>query len=578
MSLLMEALRKAEEEKKRAAQEQQLSSTQEGAAGADTGSTTGETTVSEPGARTDSLIDTSRLSLEPIDVARQPSAAAPGESGAMTEISLEDLHEPTTRFQLEPGAGPAEAGPDEPTMRRPELPDQEHAAAESESEDMEATKPSQKAVQSSVQEYFEASQSMSMDKQRAQADMAVGDSTGATPVSAHTVFSAKSRRSTSRLLAYVTVVVLLLAAGLGAVGVWYYTGTPATQAPLSPLLAHNVEKPASPPLKLPAVEAPAPPAHKSAPSAGNVETVAPEFSQAPAETAPPAQPGIAAANGSAGNNEAVPTGVSEGATATTTTTVEAATPAAIPESAAAATPSEASATAPAPAKKPPTLSWSPPPMAAAGSDVMPGQLQIQRVPAQMRVNEKVEAAYAAYQSGNLNRAETLYREVLAREPDQRDALLGIAALATRRGDRNEAVDYYNRVLALDPHDAYANAAMVALLHSNDPVSDESRLKSMLGGAPDSAYVNFMLGNTYARQSRWADAQQAYFNAYSHDSHNADYAYNLAVSLDHLGQRRAASEYYQKALALADNRTTGFTPAQVQTRIKALAGGDTGTAP
>ena len=76
----------------------------------------------------------------------------------------------------------------------------------------------------------------------------------------------------------------------------------------------------------------------------------------------------------------------------------------------------------------------------------------------------------------------------------------------------------------------------------------------------------------------ADAQQAYFNAYTHESGNADYVYNLAVSLDHLGQRRAAMDYYQKALSLADKRTTGFTSIQVQQRLQALAGGDTGTSP
>lgn len=567
MSLLMEALRKAEEEKKRAAQEQQPSSTQEGPATGEVGATRGEAAAAEPGSQTDSLIDTSRLSLEPLESGQPPPVPEANEAGVSTKISLDDLHEPTTRFQRQALADDNEGEAEEATLQRPEL--QEEALGEHAPEDMESTKPSKKGVQSSLQEYFEASQSM--ERPRASVGEVDDAATLATPVSANTIFSAKARRSTSRLLAYGAIVILLLATGLGAVGVWYYTRTPATQAPLSPLLASDVEKPAAPPLKLPAVAPPSPVARETVPQAGELAAVA---SAPAAANAAPAM---------------TPEGAAPESSAMSTAPVE---PPPVPAVAAAAPPAKSPAPAvaeaapaavgtpspPATAQKPPTLSWSPPAAASVASDVMPGQLQIKRVPAQLRVNEKVEEAYSAYQAGNMNRAETLYREVLARDPEQHDALLGLAALATRRGDRSEAVAYYNHLLALDPHDRYANAALVSLVRSSDPVNDESRLKSMLADGADSAYLNFMLGNTYARQARWADAQQAYFNAYTHESGNADYVYNLAVSLDHLGQRRAAMDYYQKALSLADKRTTGFTSTQVQQRLQALAGGDTGTSP
>jgi tetratricopeptide (TPR) repeat protein len=83
-------------------------------------------------------------------------------------------------------------------------------------------------------------------------------------------------------------------------------------------------------------------------------------------------------------------------------------------------------------------------------------------------------------------------------------------------------------------------------------------------------LHFSLGNQYAQQSRWSEAQSAYFKAYSVDPENADYAFNLAVSLDQLHQRNLALDYYQRALALAGKRTASFNPAQARTRVQELS--------
>jgi tetratricopeptide (TPR) repeat protein len=92
---------------------------------------------------------------------------------------------------------------------------------------------------------------------------------------------------------------------------------------------------------------------------------------------------------------------------------------------------------------------------------------------------------------------------------------------------------------------------------------------LLAQQPDATFLNFALGNQYAVQGRWEDAQSAYFRAFSADPEHPDYAYNLAVSLDHLRQPRLALEYYQRALALAGKRAVGFNSAQVEARIREL---------
>jgi Tfp pilus assembly protein PilF len=190
-------------------------------------------------------------------------------------------------------------------------------------------------------------------------------------------------------------------------------------------------------------------------------------------------------------------------------------------------------------------------------------------PAPLRVDPTLEAAWEALQAGDLARARDGYERVLQANPRNRDALLGLATIDARNQNYDAAERRYVRVLELDPKDPYAQAGLVALRGLTDPVHSESRLKNMLAQNPDATFLNFYLGNQYAVQSRWPDAQGAYFRAFSADPENPEYAYNLAVSLDHIGQQKLALEYYRRALALAGNRAVGFNSAQVEARIREL---------
>jgi uncharacterized protein HemY len=103
----------------------------------------------------------------------------------------------------------------------------------------------------------------------------------------------------------------------------------------------------------------------------------------------------------------------------------------------------------------------------------------------------------------------------------------------------------------------------------DPETTESRLKTMLAAQPESAPLNFTLGNLYARQARWSEAQQVYFNAVAAEADHPDYLFNLAVSLDHLRQSRPAAQHYQLALEAANKRPAAFDRAQVKKRLAEL---------
>lgn len=187
------------------------------------------------------------------------------------------------------------------------------------------------------------------------------------------------------------------------------------------------------------------------------------------------------------------------------------------------------------------------------------------------VNPKLDAAWLAYNQGNLAVARSNYQDVLREEPANRDSLLGMAALEVRANRPEHAELYYQKLLEVNPRDPHAQAGLFALrAQMTDPVQAESRVKSLLASDPDAHVLYFTLGNQYAQQSRWPEAQQAYFKAFSADPDNPDFAYNLAVSLDHVRQPRLALEYYRRAISLAQQRSSNFDQALARNRAQELA--------
>jgi tetratricopeptide (TPR) repeat protein len=229
---------------------------------------------------------------------------------------------------------------------------------------------------------------------------------------------------------------------------------------------------------------------------------------------------------------------------------------------------------PAPASVAPAVA---PPTSRAGGSVaepsaaMPDDAVRRASRAEPAIHPLVAAGYEAYQVGNLAAAREAYERALREQPDNRDALLGLAAVEMRLGHAQAAEDLYARRLQADPRDPHAQAGLIALRGGlADPVAAETRIKTLLAANPESHALYFALGNQYAQQGRWAEAQQAYSRAYGADTENADFAYNLAVSLDHLRQAKIALGYYRRAIELASKRVVAFDTQAAKARVQELS--------
>lgn len=189
----------------------------------------------------------------------------------------------------------------------------------------------------------------------------------------------------------------------------------------------------------------------------------------------------------------------------------------------------------------------------------------------IRVPADVSRGFRSLTEGDLAAARRSYRAALDSDPTNLDALLGMATIEARGGNRFAAASFYGKSLAIDPRNATAQAGLAALEQDARPEGLESRLRADIAQSPQSAALRFALGNLFATQSRWNEAQVEFFEAFRLDPGSADLAFNLAVSLDHLKQPRLAAEYYARALEAARGQSAQFDPAAAARRLAQLRG-------
>lgn len=200
----------------------------------------------------------------------------------------------------------------------------------------------------------------------------------------------------------------------------------------------------------------------------------------------------------------------------------------------------------------------------------PYHIEIHKTDRPVKIPPKLQQAYRAYRQQDYPTAEQLYREVLKSYPSNRDAMLGLAAIAVHQGDRQVAGSYYRRLLQSNPADKTALLGLQSLSPGQYSLEDGSKIKFWLQSDADNAQLHAALGNQYASTGQWKEAQQAYFDAHHSEPANADYAFNLAVSLDQLGLRKQALDYYRQARNLAENGGSLFSLPQLDRRIQQLA--------
>jgi predicted O-linked N-acetylglucosamine transferase (SPINDLY family) len=169
----------------------------------------------------------------------------------------------------------------------------------------------------------------------------------------------------------------------------------------------------------------------------------------------------------------------------------------------------------------------------------------------------LETAYAHFQAGRFADAEAIYRQVLAKEPNNADALHLLGALASAIGRHEEAVALVRRALSLQPLAApYFVSLGFALGSLGKLETAAAAYRNALALDPRNLEAMNNLGTMLHQLGRFEEAIKIYRQALAINPAAVDFHYNLGNSLRESGDLNAATTCFKRAIELQPD----FAPA------------------
>ncbi len=181
-------------------------------------------------------------------------------------------------------------------------------------------------------------------------------------------------------------------------------------------------------------------------------------------------------------------------------------------------------------------------------------------------NEKARGrAQKALRAGDFERAEQLYREVLAKDDQDTEARLGLSHALLKLRRLQDSFDHAARVIAIDPLSARAHALLgSAILAAGDFRLSVEEFRTALALNENEAMAIAGLAMVDYYENRIASCINGLRRAASIDSDEPDYVFNLGQAAARSERYREAADAYERFLVIAPR-----TDADRRARIRGL---------
>jgi tetratricopeptide (TPR) repeat protein len=162
----------------------------------------------------------------------------------------------------------------------------------------------------------------------------------------------------------------------------------------------------------------------------------------------------------------------------------------------------------------------------------------------------LQRGFADHQAGRLAQAEAAYRQILAVQPANADALHFLGLIAHQCGNNQAAAEHIGRAIASNSSNAnfYCNLGLI-LSQLGRPADAEANLRTALRLRPKFPEALNSLGIALYALGRAAEAEESYRKALRLKPDFADAFNNLGVTLSALGRPGDAEASYRQALRL-----------------------------
>lgn len=162
----------------------------------------------------------------------------------------------------------------------------------------------------------------------------------------------------------------------------------------------------------------------------------------------------------------------------------------------------------------------------------------------------LQQARAHHHAGRFQQAESLYRQILAAEPTNPEALHFLGVLAFQIGRSDAAVDLIGKALSVSPDYVEAHNSLGSVLYDRGMLdASAASYRRALALKPAYAEAHYNLGITLYAQGKLEDAIASYRRALSLKPDHVGAHYNLGLALKDQGKLEEAAASYRRALAL-----------------------------
>ena len=168
----------------------------------------------------------------------------------------------------------------------------------------------------------------------------------------------------------------------------------------------------------------------------------------------------------------------------------------------------------------------------------------------------LEHAFSSYRDGRLADSAAQCREVLARLPDEPNALHLLGIVHLMNGEAVEAANTLAAAAQCQPDNAEIHNSLGAAFRASGRLDDaEASYRRAIKLNPGASQGYFNLGNTLVDARRLADAENCYRTVLSLDPHHADATIALGALAERTGDVDAAIEWYRQAILRDSTFTT-----------------------
>jgi len=168
----------------------------------------------------------------------------------------------------------------------------------------------------------------------------------------------------------------------------------------------------------------------------------------------------------------------------------------------------------------------------------------------MSIEQAMGFALRHHQSGNLDVAEAVYRQVLGFQPDHPESLHLLGVIALQRGRLQEAVTLISRAVKAKPRFADAHSNLGNALRELGRL-DEAELSYRTAISLNSGFAmaHYNLGNVLMTGNRFEEAAKSFTAAVAGAPNLLEARINLGTALRELGRLDESERCYRQALAI-----------------------------